>query len=76
MEKTLVYIGSVHRPYMAERQLDRAFCLFVLSGKDLQTLAKSSPQLQGIFQHPGWQHFVEERLQHAKVLNPIASSTS
>ena len=51
----------------------KPFCLYVQSGKDL---TKSSPQLQGIFQHPGWQHFVQERLRQAEVLAPIASTTS
>ena len=61
---------------LAERQPDGAFCLYMHSGKDLQTMTKSSPPLQGIFQHPGWQHFVQERLQQAEMLNPIASTTS
>ena len=60
---------------LAECQPDRAFCLYVQSGKDLQTLIKSSPQLQGIFQHRGWQH-VHGRLRQAELLAPIASTTS
>lgn len=61
---------------MAECQPDRAFCLYIHSGKDSHTLTKSSPQLQGIFQRPGWEREVQQRLQKAGVPAPNASTTS
>ena len=46
---------------------DRAFCWYVEGGKDLHTYSGAGPRIDNIFDHPGWDQSVQQRIRGAGV---------
>lgn len=57
---------------------DRGFCWFVEGGKDLHTYSGAGPRMDNIFDQPGWDQAVQQRIRGAgvPVLHNVSTATA